>query len=223
MKISQIVDQAIHQSPFILEALDAGIINTSSLARYLQPEITRQIGEPVTQGAIMMAIKRLPISNNQQLEKSISNFMYQLGDITVRSSLSDFSFRNSTTLLQCQGKLLQYLEDHKNYFYSFCKGVYETTIICSEALTSKIQTIFKDEHMILSRTDLAAVSINLPSTNLDTYGVYYTILKKLAWKGINIVEVLSTSHEISLIISKSDVESVFSMIISLKRGNTSLS
>lgn len=218
MNLSQIVEYEIERSPFISEALEAGIVNISSLARYLAPEVSQQMGTTASESAIGMSIKRLPPAPGVQLDKSISKFMRHLGDITVRSNLADFSYRNSATLLQCQARLLGHLDIHKNYFYSFCKGVNETTIVCSEALGEQVRQIFKEEYGIASREGLAAVSVNLPPDNLDTYGVYYSILKKLAWKGINIVEVLSTSHEISLIIGKEDVEAVFSIILGLKKG-----
>jgi len=165
-----------------------------------------------------MAIKRLPPSPVEQLDKSISSFMNQLGDINVRSNLADFTFRNSATLLNCQSRLLSYLEEDKSQFYSYCKGVHETTLICSDVLSNKVDEIFKSEEIITTRQNLSAVSVKLPPTNLDTFGVYYIILKKLAWKGINLVEVLSTSHEISLVVSDMDVQETFAIILELKKG-----
>ena len=218
MSLSQVVEKELNRSPFILEAMEAGIVNISSLARYINDDVNKKMGQNISPAAIGMTIKRLPFSENLLLDKSISRFMEKLGDITVRSDLADFTFRNSAELLQCQVEFLQLIEEEPNYFYSFCKGVYETTVICSETMSLQIDTIFQKEEMINKRVGLAAVSILLPPTNLDTYGVYYTILKKLAWKGINIVEVLSTSYEISLIINKEDIEEVFSIIIALKKS-----
>jgi len=216
MNLSQVVQHEIQSSAFILEAMHAEIVNISSLARFLQPVIVRKMNQDVSIGALSMAIKRLPIAAQMQAEKSISKFMTQLGDITVRSDLADFSYRNSDTLIECQARLLAYLKTDKRYFYSMCKGVDETTLVCSTSLSSRVQEIFSKETTIITRTGLAAVSVKLPTTNLDTYGVYYTILKRLAWRGINIVEVISTSHEISLIISNEDVEEVFAQVLSLK-------
>ena len=90
-------------------------------------------------------------------------------------------------------------------------------MVISQELKQEVQELFSQEFEILFRDHLAAVSVNLPHTNLDTHGVYYIILKELAWKGINIVEVLSTSNEITLIVDRSDVEEVFSIILRLKR------
>lgn len=218
MTLSQVVEQEINRSPFLSEAMHAGIVNVSSLARLLHPEIELKMKEPVSIGAIGMAIKRLPLNPVEQLDKSISSFMKQLGDINVRSNLADFTFRNSSTLLKCQSNLLTYLEEDKSHFYSSCKGVHETTLICSDTLAQKVKEIFVEEAAITSRHNLAAVSVKLPPANLDTFGVYYIILKKLAWKGINLVEVLSTSHEITLIVSDDDVQETFAIILGLKNG-----
>ena len=220
MNLSQCVEEEIYRSPFVTEALQAGIVNTSSLARFIIPTIQDQLGDEVTVAAISMAISRLSLTSARHLDKSIEKFMSLLGDITVRSDLTDFSFKNSSSLLQCQAKLLGHIENESSHFYSSCKGVHETTFICSEALKKQVQVLFVEEIKIMSRSNLAAVSVNLPPANLDTYGVYYTILKKLAWKGINVVEVLSTSHEISLVVSNEDVEEVFSIILRLKHGKS---
>ena len=218
MTLSHVVEQQINRSPFVSEAMHAGIVNVSSLARLLQPDIEQTLKETVSIAAIGMAIKRLPLNPVEQLDKSISNFMKQLGDINVRSNLADFTFRNSGTLLKCQSNLLTYLEENKSHFYSSCKGVHETTLICSDTLSQKVKKIFAGELAITSRHDLAAVSVKLPPANIDTFGVYYIILKKLAWKGINLVEVLSTSHEISLIVSGDDVQETFAIILGLKNN-----
>ena len=176
MTLSQIVEQEINRSPFVSEAMHAGIVNISSLARLLHPEIEQQLKESVSIGAIGMAIKRLPLNPVEQLDKSISSFMKQLGDINVRSNLADFTFRNSSTLLKCQSNLLSYLEEDRSHFYSSCKGVHETTLICSDTLSDKVEEIFAKEVAITSRHQLSAISVKLPPANLDTFGVYYICL-----------------------------------------------
>ena len=199
------------------ETLNSGLINGSSLARYLQPEVSQLLDKDIQVGAILMAIKRLPQTEYVRLEKSLSSFMKQLGDIIVRSDLVEYSYRNSDTLLGNQAQLLQNIDQSANQFCSFCRGVHETTIIVSKALVSQVDVFFKNEKEIIVRSQLAAVTLMLPSNNLDTYGVYYSILKRLAWQGINLIEVVSTAHEITLVVSKDDVDAVFSLVMDMKR------
>ena len=48
--------------------------------------------------------------------------------------------------------------------------------------------------------------------NTEIAGYYYYILKMIAWEGINIVEILSTTNEFSIILADSDVDRAFSTI-----------
>jgi hypothetical protein len=216
MSLSSTVNSIINRSPFIQEALSNDLINVSSLSRYIHPQVEKEMGKKVSIPSIQMTINRLPSSPLLMLDKSLSQFMRQIGDVIVRSDLVDYSFQNSATLSQKHVELLQHIDQRNKFFYSYCTGVYETTVVVSKVLTPIIEAIFKNEEIIISRSDLAAVSIMLPSINLDVYGVYYTILKHLAWQGINVVEVISTSHEISLIVAKGDVDQVFTILMKLK-------
>lgn len=216
--ISKHVAERLNRSSFLTEALSLGLINVSALARYLQKDIEKMQGQKLNISAISMAINRLPLGSLSTLEKAISEFMKNLGDITVRSDLVEFSYLNSNSLIDKQRDLLQKLRDVQHYFHSSCKGVHETTLIVSSSLVADVETIFSDENEILRRQELAAVSIMLPDNNLETHGVYYTILRKLAWQDINITEVISTSHEITLIVSKTDVVDVFNLIMELKKN-----
>ena len=216
MNLGQEVVKAIHRSPFILEALDAGIVNHTSLARILQQGLEQKLRQEISIAAISMAIKRAPLSKNKMLDKSISKFMSQLGHITIRSGLSDFSYSNSDSLIQCQARLLSQINGGEQLFYSFCRGISETTVICDHTLDPMIRALFAGECLLLYRDQLAGLSIKLPPDNLDTYGIYYTILKKLAWEGINLIEVLSTSHEITLVVQEQDVKATFALIMDLR-------
>ncbi|MDB4344442.1 hypothetical protein OAA35_01030 [bacterium] len=47
--------------------------------------------------------------------------------------------------------------------------------------------------------------------------MYYYIFKKLAWTGINIVEIISTTNEFTLVVSDDDIDKAFSILIGLKK------
>lgn len=215
--VSQAVAYLIEKSPFIQETLNAGLINGSSLARFLQADVSKLLDKDVQVGAILMAIKRMSHTDHLRLEKSLSTFMKQLGDIIVRSDLVEYSYRNSDTLLDNQAQLLQRIDQNTNLFCSYCRGVLETTIIVSKSLVDTVEDLFSNEKKVIVRSRLAAVTLMLPTTNLDTYGVYYSILKKIAWQGINLIEVVSTAHEITLVVSKDDIDAIFSLVMDMKR------
>ena len=221
MKLSTVVANLINQSPFIQEALDRDLINITSLARYLQQDVQHNLDRHVQISAIVMAIKRRPTNRYQVLDKSLTQFMSNLGDVLVRSDIYDYTYAHSLSFRQSQITFLQLIKDETNSYYSFCRGMGETTIVVNRVLKGIVEKAFSNEELLVSRSNLAALSISLPSTNQDISGVYYTLLKRLAWQGINIIEVISTSNEITLIVSKSDIDHVFSIILNLKQTRLS--
>jgi hypothetical protein len=63
---------------------------------------------------------------------------------------------------------------------------------------------------------LSSVTIRLPKNNTEVSGVYYFLLKNLAWAGINVCEIISTSNEVSIIVSEQDVPRAFPILMNLK-------
>lgn len=220
MSIAQAVDKLILQSPFLEEALTDDLINVSSLARKLKPEVERLLKKPVQEGAIVMAINRRAPGYYFKISKGIKTFMSKLGDIIVRSDLSDYSFENSPTLIVCQRNLMEEIESEKNIFCTFSQGVYETTLVASGSLDKIINRIFSREKRLSQKKGLGSVTIRLPEDNTEISGVYYYILKNLAWGGINICEIISTTNEVSIVVSEKDVDKAFPILLSLKKTNT---
>jgi aspartokinase len=110
------------------------------------------------------------------------------------------------------------LNDDKDAFYTYCRGVNESTVITSTSVSDKIREIFKKEKLKSHTSDLASITIKLPTVNTEISGIYYYILKHLAWEGINIVEVVSTANEFTVVVKSDDIDSVFSVLMQLKKS-----
>lgn len=215
--ISQVVENIIRKSPFLEEALFDELINISSLARKIQPEIEKTLHKKVKKGAIIMAINRLSLSNFLSVNTKVKNFLKSLGDIVVRSGLSDYTFAYSDELTIKQTKLLKKLHLNKNIFCTFSQGIAERTVIISTAFKQEMAEIFKDEKVLSIRENLSSITIRLPQENIDIPGVYYVILRKLAWEGINLVEVISTTNEFTLVVDDTYIDQTFSILMKLKK------
>lgn len=217
--IGKVTEDLINRSPFLREAMTDDLINISALARKLKPEIESTIGKEVKEGAIVMAIKRMTPGLYHRLNVKITNVMGDLGDFLVRSNLTDFTFENSESLKAKQTELVQEINKENDSFFTLCKGVTETTFIVSSAKTELIERLFKTERLKSHTKDLASVTVKLPSVNTEIYGIYYYILKHLAWEGINIVEIVSTSNEFTVVVKQDDVDKAFKILMQLKRGH----
>jgi hypothetical protein len=219
LSIGKITEDIINRSPFLREAMTENLVNISALARKIKPEIEEVYGSEIKEGAIVMAIKRMTPGLYHRLNLKIVNIMGDLGDFLVRSNLEDFTFENSESLKQKQAELIQLLEEGNDSFYTISRGVTETTIITNTSNTERLLNLFRTERLKSHTKNLASITVKLPSVNTEIYGVYYYILKHLAWEGLNIVEVVSTANEFTVIFNQDDVDKAFKVLMQLKRGN----
>lgn len=216
--IGKITEDIINRSPFLRESMTEGLINISALARKIQPEIESIVGKKVKEGAIVMAIKRMSPGLYHKLNIKIKNVLGELGDFLVRSNLSDFTYNNSESLGFKQSELMRQLNSEPDAFFAFVRGVTETTVITSDKYNDLIDKLFVNEKLITSTQDLASITVKLPRINIEIYGIYYYILKQLAWEGINIIDVISTANEFTVLVSQDDVDKAFKTLMQLKRG-----
>lgn len=214
--ISSVVENYIKAKPFLLNSLSQGIINLTSLARVMMPELEKELGKDVKQGAVVMALKRLSEELDFKINLKISKVLKNLGEITVRSSLVDYAFAISETLLENQVKLISEINKNQDIFYTSSRGVNETNIIISKAVADLVDDIFKNEKRTHKIENLSSISVKLPQENVSVPGVYYYIFQRLAWEGIIIHEVISTTNEFTIIVRDEQIDVAFKVIKGLK-------
>ena len=213
--ISSAVEDYIKSKPFLISALSQGIINLTSLSRIIKTEIELSLRKEVRYGAIVMALKRLSSELEFITTYKIVKIIKDIGDITVRSSLIDYNFKVSDTLLSNQAKLLSKV-DNKDDFYTSSRGVNECNIVVSGNLSSLVETILKEEICISKQSNLSSISLKLPAENISIPGVYYFVFQRLSWEGINIYEVISTSNEFTILVNEEQVDKAFRVVKNLK-------
>ena len=79
----------------------------------------------------------------------------------------------------------------------------------------EIDKLFINEKRTSFTDKLSSVTLKLPAENTEVTGFYYHILRKIAWEGINIVEVISTTNEFTIVVNDKDVDKAFSVLKSM--------
>ncbi len=208
---SQVIEDLVKQAPFLEAAIADDLVNYSSLARYFKPEIEKRLFKDIKEGAIIMALKRVSSRLKVTLPKS-EEILKNFGDITIRSNLVDYTFLNSSTLGDAQNKILEKTAGRKDVFITISNGVSQVTLIASEAIKNDVKEIFKAETAVCSLNGLSSLTIRIPTEATETPGVLYSILKVLAWEGINLIETISTYTELTLVLETKDIERAFSLL-----------
>lgn len=207
--VQECVNQIVTKIPFYEDALYQRLINLSALARMIKPEVEKMTYKRVEDGSIIMALKRLhsKVKGSKVGIKSIRS----VPDFILRSNLLELTVLNSSSLIDKQKELLEYAHA-RQLFVTITHGVFETTIIASKELSDKLDVLYAKEKRVYFLDHLSSITLRFTQDIIDTPGVYYMVLKALAWEGIEITEVVSTYSEFTIIMNDEDVDQAFSII-----------
>jgi hypothetical protein len=118
--------------------------------------------------------------------------------------------------LENQRKLLEAVNLNKDVFYTSSRGVNELNIVVSNSLNKAVEEYFKDERLTQKAENLSSITVKLPAENVSVPGIYYFIFQRLAWEGIVLYEVISTTNEFTILVDDDQVDIAFSVIKDLK-------
>jgi len=214
--IATCVEEILVSQPFLEDALTRNILNYSALAEELREPISKMLRKPVKSGAIMMALRRYSPPKEMANKIKLNKVLENLGDITVRSDLSDYTFKNSSTLIHSHLKMLEVLKEDPHIFYTFTRGIHESNVLINSTLKNQIEESYKDEICTTVQDHLSAITIGLPKENTKIAGLYYQFFKRLAWEGISLYEVVSTTNEFTILVEDEVVDTAFSAVKGLK-------
>jgi len=207
---THIVRKLIGERPFLEEALAKGLVNYSAVAEDLKVEIEKELGKKVTSAAVMMALRREAERLSQSfIPKSLTHI--QESDITLQSGLMEWTIARSSTV-QSSIQELHKLAGGAEAVMSVVTGVHETTLISNRKNKPHIKRAFTRERTISTLDNLAALTVRIPTSAVDTVGVFYTLTKALNWENINIVEIVSTYTELTLIVREDDAARAFTVL-----------
>ena len=115
-------------------------------------------------------------------------------------------------------KLMNSLAGRQDQFYTMVRGVFESTLVVGTELCPLVDDFFQDEECCYRNANLSAITLKLSASNVHFVGFYYQILKFIAWEGINVKEVISTTNEFTIIVAEEDVDAAFAILKNLKQS-----
>ncbi len=210
--VPEATKKIVERSRYLTEAMSKDLINLSSLARYIKPEVEDILIKKVSEASILMALKRL---SEDIKPPTFTNIFKSPPDMIVRSNLFELVIANSDTLAKKHAEIVSICGKDKRYFFAMTQGVLETGLIASSDLYEQIKQIVREEKIIGEFNHLSAITIRLPEQNIETPGVYYYFLKSLAWDNVNIIEILSTYLEATLIFEEKEINKAFGILKSI--------
>ena len=213
LSIATKVERIVLESSFLTEGLRRGLINLSELARQLQPQLESDLWKPVGQAAVVMALRRVAerLPELPGPSRAIA-LVRKTGELTTRTELTEYTFRNTDSIHECHRALLAKAEPLRGAFVTVTRGVNEVMVICSRTLTPVVEQVFAGERLLARQDNLNAVTLHLnPDTSREP-GIYHAILKQLAWDKINLVNMICTYTELTLLLEQDQTGAAFSVL-----------
>ncbi len=205
--VSSAVKDIIEMRPFLLEAMIRGILSFKSLAEELREEIEYQTGRDVTQSSIVMALRRysdeLKTLRSQFIEPDINY------EIAMKTHIFDINLVKDDVLLDTLHRVYHLVSIQRGDFLNVSIGSSEVSIAVSQKYKQQLLDLFKPEQVIHAQEDLVAVTVIFTGDFVHTPGVIYEAVRKLAWENINVYEIISTTSELTFVVSIEDSMKAF--------------
>ena len=218
VSIARICEKMIQQKPFLQEALSSGIINYGALAEKLLPDVEKEFGKPVRHAAVMMGLRRLQ-EKLQKMPISQPRFTADC-NLTITSDLFEVTIVRHPQTYKLIDKFYDIVDPSSGDFFTVTTGSHEITIISNKKYRDAFMKLLDNNDILIAVDDLAALTVKLPKEASETPGIFYLITRALTWENINIVEVVSTYTEDTVILKNTDVARGYEVLLKTIRENT---
>lgn len=210
--VAAVVREVIDESEIALSALQSGVLNLSAYAKKIQADVSKRAGKNVTTGSIVVALSRYEYDAKKKTPLTPDVLVES---ISTRSNLTEVTFARTQSIRA----RLKDVHENKNLLeadiLTVTSGVREVSLIVPTTLEKEVLEIFSDNEPTLVLHDLACLTIRFPARYLHTPNTIFTLLRPLALNRINIVEVVSTYTELSVVVAEQDLQSAFAIFSNL--------
>ena len=209
--ISHLVKKIIRENAFLVEAMGKELISHGNLAENIKTEIENELGKKVKESAIVMALRRYE-EELKNFDKSIKKFDFN-GDMIMRTNIMEIDIAKSQSLLSKIKNLYGMIDFEKADTLNIVLGNNEVSIITNEKYKDKVFDFLRGEKILNKESNLVALTMVFASRDfINTPGVIFTVVRKLAWEGINIYEIVSTMSELTFILNKNDSMKAYNLL-----------
>ncbi len=199
--ISNVVKHILTKNVFLQEAIDHGIVSFNKLAMELKPEIEDALGKKVKTNSIVMALRRY--SEKLETKETEAPFNY-FRETLLKSDVCYIIVEDSPSCLNKIQNLYNNIDFKRGGIFNIIQGNYEVGIITNQRHKNKLLDLLSEEKILNVLEDLVVISLTYSRDYLQTPGVMYNVLRFLAWENINVVSIILTQKELSLLIARDD-------------------
>lgn len=210
IRISEIISDIVAWQPFLEDALQHGYLNLTGFSEHIQPYIEERVGKPISAHAIKMALSRM----NHPENLSPYGIRCSHNQISTISGLSLTSISKSPNTQEILWRLHSMKRSELNSYMAIIEGSREVEIFYDRSLVSILDQELPLDFRILTIENLSLCSLHLRDEEIYQKWLFYSITKKLAFHDINIIQVISTYHELGVVVRDEDLKKTVTVLLS---------
>lgn len=199
--ISQAVEDILLRDDVALTTAKKGWLNLSSYARTIRPAVQKASHKDVQEGSIVTALSRL-VAGLRPEESQPTDIIQSL---SVHSNLEGMTYERTAAIsAKIREMYNQVNVDNKSYL-TVTQGINEVTIVAEARVAQAFREKLGGHHKIYDKPDLVGITAKFTVGNLEVPNLIFDLTRRLAYKSINIVEIVSTATELTYMIEKKDL------------------
>lgn len=207
INISSVIKEIVEEDEAALQMLRAKMLNLSSFARSIHKKVEERSFKKVEVKSLIVALSRLAKQYSSEEDK----LQLKLENLAVHTNLVDLSFEKTKDNLVKAEKLVNLFSNEKTFF-TYIQGITEITVIVDEGSLIKVKEVFKGVTPLSEITELAGITVKTDIKYTKKPGVFYELVRSLKMKKLNIIEIVSTSGEITFIINNIDIQATVAQL-----------
>jgi aspartokinase len=215
--ISHVVEKLMNDNSFLEMTVEKEIASFTALAKYLRPDIEKELHKKVKPSAIIMALRRYA----EKLEKKEGNFTsYYFRNIILKTDVCYFVIDSSPDTLDKLQNMYSTLDFKQGDIFNIVQGNHETSIITNIKYEDNIVDVIGQEKIKKLVNDHISISLLYAKDYSLTPGVFYNILRNIAWENINILTFFTTPSELIIFLHHNDAMKCYNILEKYLKKNS---
>jgi aspartokinase len=187
-----------------------GVLSFSNYASSIQGEVEKLYGREVKHSAIVMAVRRY--GDELKLREEMNSRPKVDYEIVMKTNIYDLNVVRNDSFLSKLGRIYATVATEKGDFLNISLGSHEISVAVSDKYRDLVKEIAEGEDVLNEMNDLVALTLVFSGRFLQTPGIVYEAVRKLAWEVINVIEIVSTMNELTFVILREDSMKAFAVL-----------
>jgi len=213
--IAHMVWKELDNDTSIRRCMSKGLINTTSLARYL----IKNKKVDGTLDAVSSAIRRYKQERYDEIFDT-ANKIVSFGEISTRSKLANIAVIKDAEIQEILPKVFSIIQFNRGDVLRIIQADEAIKILVNEKNFEKVRDLFPKKKIIKIDKNLAELNMHLHPEAVKTPGIIAVISNELALNSINIMESMSCVPEMLWFVKEKDVLKAYNVLYQLCQPNS---